>query len=272
MYWAMMTLSTVGYGDYTAESRHPAISHDFLPLPPRVSLSAADSWDDCGRVPADIEKSFTNAVMCFGALVFAAITGSLASSMMAKKGAEQTYNTRMDEIYQFMRDKNVPTPVSRRTVAYFHTLWADKHVYNEVEILMAMPVCVSQSTAFCLVFPLLSRLRRRLCLVFPLLSRLRQRLSLRPFSLGLCVRPDHRAPVHGDAQRCTALRQAAQVGFSSPLLSPLQPTPSGANKTSFPRGVPMQHLAPRRNPECSNGHFNRSGWIVIVLFPRIRRG
>ena len=34
------------------------------------------------------------------------------------------------------------------------------------------------------------------------------------------------------------------------------PTPSGAKKESFPRGAPMQHLAPRRNPECSNGHFD----------------
>ena len=30
------------------------------------------------------------------------------------------------------------------------------------------------------------------------------------------------------------------------------PAPSGANKNSFPRGAPMQHLAPRRNP----AHFN----------------
>ena len=34
------------------------------------------------------------------------------------------------------------------------------------------------------------------------------------------------------------------------------PAPSGANKKSFPRGAPMQHLAPRRNPERSKGHFN----------------
>ena len=27
--------------------------------------------------------------------------------------------------------------------------------------------------------------------------------------------------------------------------------PSGANNKSFPRGAPMQHLAPRRNPELS---------------------
>ena len=30
---------------------------------------------------------------------------------------------------------------------------------------------------------------------------------------------------------------------------PSLPAPSGANKKSFPRGAPMQHLAPRRNPE-----------------------
>ena len=35
------------------------------------------------------------------------------------------------------------------------------------------------------------------------------------------------------------------------------PAPSGANEKSFPRGAPMQYLAPRRNPKCSNGHFNR---------------
>ena len=26
--------------------------------------------------------------------------------------------------------------------------------------------------------------------------------------------------------------------------------PSGANKKSFPRGAPMQHVAPRPSPEC----------------------
>ena len=32
------------------------------------------------------------------------------------------------------------------------------------------------------------------------------------------------------------------------------PAPSGANEKSIPRAVPMQHLAPRWNPERSNGH------------------
>ena len=33
------------------------------------------------------------------------------------------------------------------------------------------------------------------------------------------------------------------------------PAPSGANKKPSPRGAPMQHLAPRRNPEWSKGHL-----------------
>ena len=32
------------------------------------------------------------------------------------------------------------------------------------------------------------------------------------------------------------------------------PGRAGANEKSFPRGAPLQHLAPRRNPERSNGH------------------
>ena len=39
------------------------------------------------------------------------------------------------------------------------------------------------------------------------------------------------------------------------FVSVQQPAPGGANKRSFPRGAFMQHLAPRRNPERSNGHL-----------------
>ena len=41
-------------------------------------------------------------------------------------------------------------------------------------------------------------------------------------------------------------RDSAQAELSGPQP---QPTPSGANKKSFPRGAPIQHLAPRRNSE-----------------------
>eukprot|EP01048_Picozoa_sp_COSAG05_P014820 COSAG05_NODE_1713_length_4230_cov_3.216897_8_plen_108_part_00 len=49
----------------------------------------------------DIEKLWAVAAMLFGALVFAAITGSLASRMMATKGGVAFYNQKMDEVRQY---------------------------------------------------------------------------------------------------------------------------------------------------------------------------
>jgi Ca2+-binding EF-hand superfamily protein/CRP-like cAMP-binding protein len=110
-YWALMTISTVGYGDYTAKT--------------------------------DIEKVFSFVTMMFGALIFASITGDLSASMMARKGAIQMYNTRMDEIQQFMTDRKVPPIISRRVTAYYQALWSDKHVYDEQQLLNNMPLAVS---------------------------------------------------------------------------------------------------------------------------------
>ena len=61
VYWALMTISTVGYGDITAQT--------------------------------DIEMLMTVLAMLFGALVFALITGSLSAKMMSTKGAIQLVST-----------------------------------------------------------------------------------------------------------------------------------------------------------------------------------
>ena len=48
--------------------------------------------------------------------------------------------------------------------------------------------------------------------------------------------------------------------------------PSGANNKSFPRGAPMQHLAPRRNPELSNGHLIALAYGPYITFSENTRG
>jgi hypothetical protein len=63
------TISTVGYGDIVAET--------------------------------DLEKCWAVASMLFGALVFAAITGSLASRMMATKGNSCTHHVAACTIWRF---------------------------------------------------------------------------------------------------------------------------------------------------------------------------
>ena len=45
------------------------------------------------------------------------------------------YNQRMDEIRQFMITKSVPTPMRRRMIAFFNTLWSENAIYDEAEII-----------------------------------------------------------------------------------------------------------------------------------------
>lgn len=110
-YWALMTISTVGYGDITAHT--------------------------------DTEIVFSFIVMLFGAIIFAMITGTIASRMMAQKGAVQVYNTKMDEVRQFLHNKKVPTLHRRRVMAYYEALYEGSHVYDEKEILQKLPLSVS---------------------------------------------------------------------------------------------------------------------------------
>ena len=111
IYWSMMTISTVGYGD----------------IP----------------VTTDIEKIVAITTMLFGALVFAAITGQLSSRFMATMGAEQAFNTRMDEVRQYLRERNVPTHQRRSIEAHFQLLWGKAAIYDEVQILSLLPNVLS---------------------------------------------------------------------------------------------------------------------------------
>ena len=60
---------------------------------------------------------------------------------------------------------------------------------------------------------------------------------------------------------------AAVPGASCP------PAPSGENQKSVPRGAPMQHVPPRRNPRAINWPFVGAGFgSVLCTFPRTWRG
>eukprot|EP01050_Picozoa_sp_SAG11_P002008 SAG11_NODE_97_length_16960_cov_22.407405_2_plen_786_part_00 len=158
MYWAMMTISTVGYGDYVAKT--------------------------------DAEKAFANGTMCVGALIFAGITGSLASRMMSRKGAVQAYNTRMDEIRQFMVDKKVPADIKRRVSAYYHALWSEKHVYDETQLLTSMPLSISG--------PIVSHLYTRALESVPLFRRLKNESHGDLILQRLCMEMKHIVALPGD--------------------------------------------------------------------------
>eukprot|EP01048_Picozoa_sp_COSAG05_P007517 COSAG05_NODE_532_length_8897_cov_18.622301_4_plen_296_part_00 len=110
-YWALMTIATVGYGDVTGHT--------------------------------DPELVFSFGIMLFGAIIFAMITGKIASQMMSQKGAVQEYNMRMDEVRQFLQNKQVPTSQRRHVLAYYEALYAGRLVYDERMVLGKLPLAVS---------------------------------------------------------------------------------------------------------------------------------
>jgi hypothetical protein len=106
-YWALMTITTVGYGD-------------IIPL-------------------TDYEKIFSCIAMLVGALLFSAVSGEMASRFMVTKGTVSAFNTKMDEVRQLMSDKKVPVSQRRQIEAHFRFLWDSKAVYDEQEILRMLP-------------------------------------------------------------------------------------------------------------------------------------
>ena len=67
----------------------------------------------------------------------------MASRMMTQKGAVQDYNTRMDNIRQFVSDKNLPTKIGRQVLAYYNALYSGNAVYDEKQIMAQLPLSVS---------------------------------------------------------------------------------------------------------------------------------
>ena len=93
--------------------------------------------------------------MLFGAIIFAGITGQMASRFMASKGAVQYFNTRMDEIRQYLRDKSVPTQQRRAVEAHFALLWGRAAIYDEAEILSLLPRTLRDPIVELVYIPLL---------------------------------------------------------------------------------------------------------------------
>eukprot|EP01045_Picozoa_sp_COSAG04_P007001 COSAG04_NODE_356_length_16034_cov_11.195168_3_plen_425_part_00 len=97
VYWALMTISTVGFGD----------------------IYPTTDW----------EKLWAVVTMLFGALVFAAITGSLSARFTSEKGTEQVYNTKMDEVRHYLNDNGIPIVQRKAVEAHYRRHWQNKSIY-----------------------------------------------------------------------------------------------------------------------------------------------
>ena len=111
MYWALMTISTVGFGDITSKTQ--------------------------------AEMVFSFFVMLFGAIIFALITGRIASEMMSQKGQVQQYHTMMDDIRHFLDNKSVEVGLRRTVMTYYDALHEGGHLQDERAILEPLPIGIA---------------------------------------------------------------------------------------------------------------------------------
>lgn len=105
LYWAVTTLTTMGYGDIT----------------PKVML----------------EYIYTIVVMLMGVSFYAYIASNVSIVLANMDEAGSEYRDNMEKLGEFMTRKRMTLPLRRRLRKYFHVYWKSRGrigVYNDVDI------------------------------------------------------------------------------------------------------------------------------------------
>ena len=112
LYWSVMTLSTVGYGDIPAET-----------------------W---------MEQSFAIIVMIVGGMSFAYLVSSLVDIVTAQGVAQRSYGDFMSQVRDYMTDRHVPSRTAFRVISYFEHVYPRERKYDEDDILKELPASLAK--------------------------------------------------------------------------------------------------------------------------------
>ena len=107
LYWAVTTLTTIGYGDIT-----PVTSTEM-----KIGMVS----------------------MALGGFLFGMLVGTLSSQITAGNIADQEYHRQMETIREFLRGKNVPVNTRRKIMAFYNNYFQSKTVFEEGKILAKLP-------------------------------------------------------------------------------------------------------------------------------------
>ncbi|GMH89258.1 hypothetical protein TrVE_jg3161 [Triparma verrucosa] len=117
IYWAIVAMSTVGYGDI---------------------------------VPQNIlETTFSTICILFGGLVLPAIVGGLAAYMGNLNQASNIHKKKMYKVRTFMRGSYFPQSLMDKVLRYYDYLWSRQGGVDEVEIMSELPGPLQQRVAMC---------------------------------------------------------------------------------------------------------------------------
>lgn len=116
IYWAFTTLTTVGYGDITAQT-------------PGQMLFA------CG-------------VQVLGVGVFGFILSNVASLLSRSDAAREHHMDNLDKIETFMRSHYIPGDLRSEVRSYYHYLWTNKKGYLDDSLLEGLPAKIQSDLWF----------------------------------------------------------------------------------------------------------------------------
>eukprot|EP00638_Chattonella_subsalsa_P018691 CAMPEP_0117868362 /NCGR_PEP_ID=MMETSP0950-20121206/8602_1 /TAXON_ID=44440 /ORGANISM="Chattonella subsalsa, Strain CCMP2191" /LENGTH=493 /DNA_ID=CAMNT_0005720249 /DNA_START=567 /DNA_END=2044 /DNA_ORIENTATION=- len=115
LYWSFTTLTTVGYGDFTA----------WLPL----------------------EIAWTIVVMICGTSLFGYIIGNVASLMTHEDETALLVKHKIQSVLAYMKYRDFPDDLSRKIRRHYEYSWKRTQVYNEQQILSELPQTVRTECA-----------------------------------------------------------------------------------------------------------------------------
>ncbi|MFC1712927.1 ion transporter [Candidatus Poribacteria bacterium] len=99
LYWAITTMTTVGYGDITPKR--------------------------------NIEYVFTSIMMLIGASLYAYIIGNIASILSNLDSAKATFWNKIEAANQYLRSRQVPHELNTRVRDYYDYIWARRRGVRE---------------------------------------------------------------------------------------------------------------------------------------------
>lgn len=95
-----------------------------------------------GEVPgpvSDIEYVFVTLDFLVGVLIFATIVGNVGGIITNINIRRTAFQSRLDNIKQYMRYRSVGKDLQARVIKWFDYLWTNNHTLDECEVLQSLP-------------------------------------------------------------------------------------------------------------------------------------